>query len=164
MAVVKKEIWNFVDRDDVGCVTDHLDAQGEWRTWRDAEGRTLLHRACEAGSLFVAEALVRQNALLNSPSENAHAETALHSLLRAGPDTMTPVVRLLILAGAELNARDASGRTPLHWAVSRGAEGWVSHLIAEGADPLLKDASGCNSIDLAKQSGKSGLLPIFRSI
>ena len=53
------------------------------------------------------------------------------------------VVSLLIAATASLNARDASGSTALHWAVTRaiteGHRSIVSMLLAAGADVNVKD-------------------------
>ena len=49
----------------------------------------------------------------------------------------TPVARLLIEAGADVNARDHWG-TPLFHAASRGHDKIVALLLTAGADPRVK--------------------------
>jgi hypothetical protein len=46
-------------------------------------------------------------------------------------------IRMLARAGADLNARDSSGATPLHWAAARGREQAVVALLCAGANPTL---------------------------
>lgn len=53
------------------------------------------------------------------------------------------IARVLVEAGADLNAGDARGDTPLHWACVFGAVDMVSTLIDAGADVrALNDAGG----------------------
>ena len=44
---------------------------------------------------------------------------------------------MLARAGADLNARDSCGATPLHWAAARGREQAVVALLCAGANPTL---------------------------
>lgn len=44
------------------------------------------------------------------------------------------VVRLLLEASTDVNARDARGKMALHWAVESGSEGLVLLLLQYGAD------------------------------
>ena len=46
---------------------------------------------------------------------------------------------MLIDKGAEVDACDAHGLTPLHWAAKEGHAALVKLLLAEGADPHRKD-------------------------
>ncbi len=55
------------------------------------------------------------------------------------------MVRLLIARGADVNARDAETRAPIHQAVGAGAQDVVEMLLNAGADPSV----GCKAIGLA---------------
>jgi ankyrin repeat protein len=48
-------------------------------------------------------------------------------------------MQLLIQAGSDINARNKSGRTPLHWAADRGAADAVGWLQGNGADDGLEE-------------------------
>ena len=49
---------------------------------------------------------------------------------------------------ADLNSRDARGRTPLLWAAAIGAIRSITRLISLGADEHAADDEGCNAIFL----------------
>ena len=51
---------------------------------------------------------------------------------------------------------DKAGRTPLHEAARLGREGAVRALLAAGADPGAKDASGKTPEALAEEAHKDG--------
>lgn len=58
---------------------------------------------------------------------------------------------MLNMQGADVNARDAEGRTPLHHAVMRGHLQIVDILLETGGPGLLlsKDILGCTPVHLA---------------
>jgi ankyrin repeat protein len=55
---------------------------------------------------------------------------------------LTVETQLLLQHGADPNARDKKGDTPLHYAVRENAFLIVSHLLQNGADPNLADHKG----------------------
>jgi len=61
------------------------------------------------------------------------------------------VITTIVLQGADVNARDAEGRTPLHHAVMRGHLQIVDMLLDRGGPALLlsKDILGCTPVHLA---------------
>jgi len=55
----------------------------------------------------------------------------------------------LVRAGADVNARDANGRTPLHVATYRGDAAAVRALLAGKADPNLLDRQRYDAVTIA---------------
>ena len=78
--------------------------------------------------------------------------TPLHSAVAddAGSD-VKDLVRVLIDAGADPNARSASGGTPLHTAGFTGNVPVTEMLLAAGADPEATDAKGLTPLDHARE-------------
>jgi RNA polymerase primary sigma factor len=62
-------------------------------------------------------------------------------------------VRLHLLRGDSLEARDATGRTPLLIAASKNRANICSMLLEAGADPLVTDVNGQNALSLANACG-----------
>jgi ankyrin repeat protein len=60
-------------------------------------------------------------------------------------------VRELLALGADPDARDEQGRTPLFSAVLGGAIGLVGLLLESGADPNARDAEGWTALHFAAQ-------------
>ena len=66
------------------------------------------------------------------------------------PDNWLPAVRFLIEeCGADVNARDANGYTPLHHAASRGDNGLIKYLMQKGADVMVVSRKGQTTADMA---------------
>jgi len=66
-------------------------------------------------------------------------------------------IEYLLSAGANVNARDANGATPLHRAVRTRSAAAVRALLAGGADLRLTNMNGSTPFDLAtRNTGKSG--------
>jgi ankyrin repeat protein len=66
------------------------------------------------------------------------------------PDNWLRAVRYLVEeCGADVNARDANGYTPLHHAASRGDNELIGYLLAKGADVTLVSREGQSTADMA---------------
>jgi ankyrin repeat protein len=61
-----------------------------------------------------------------------------------------PAVKFLVEElGADVNARDHNGYTPLHHAAARGDTELIRYLVAKGADVRAVSRSGQTTVDLA---------------
>ncbi|MGD9905088.1 MAG: ankyrin repeat domain-containing protein [Vicinamibacterales bacterium] len=66
------------------------------------------------------------------------------------PDGWVPAVRFLVEElGADVNARDHNGYTPLHHAAARGDNALIHYLVSKGADPTAVARSGQTTVDMA---------------
>jgi ankyrin repeat protein len=87
--------------------------------------------------------------------------TALH-LATAGANP--EVVKLLLDAGASVNARDARGLTPLMWAVGtdRPQPRIVGMLLEHGADASIASSIGETATDWARKYNNPAVLPALK--
>jgi ankyrin repeat protein len=67
------------------------------------------------------------------------------------------VVALLLERGADPNARQQVGYTPLMGAASAGRTDMVQALIAAGADPSLVNDEGKTAADIAAEHGHQAI-------
>lgn len=66
------------------------------------------------------------------------------------PDGWVPAVKFLVeVLGADVNARDHNGYTPLHHAASRGDNDLIRYLVSKGADVKAVSRSGQTTVDMA---------------
>ena len=66
------------------------------------------------------------------------------------PDGWLPAVKFLVEElGADVNARDHNGYTPLHHAASRGDNDLIRYLVSKGADVKAVSRSGQTTVDMA---------------
>ena len=66
------------------------------------------------------------------------------------PDGWLPAVKFLVEElGADVNARDHNGYTPLHHAASRGDTDLIRYLVSKGADVKAVSRSGQTTVDMA---------------
>ena len=86
-----------------------------------------------------------------NPNERHHltGDTPLHTAVSC-EDPDARIVRLLLEHGADPNARDRNGRTPLHYAAIYGHYEIVKLLTDFGADPCARDSSGRTPADCAR--------------
>ena len=71
------------------------------------------------------------------------------------------LVRKLLDAGADPNAKSASGGTPLHTAAFTGDGAILDLLLARGADASIKNAQGKTAADIARERGHPGMARVL---
>lgn len=96
------------------------------------DGFTPLALAAQFGAEQAARLLLAVGADPNARSRNELGNTALHAAV-AG--RRIALVDLLLDAGADIDARDGKGLTPLSLATNDGDDVIARRLIARGADP-----------------------------
>lgn len=73
------------------------------------------------------------------------------------PGRQVAMIRLLLRSGANLDAHDQNGATPLHRAVRTRCAAAVKCLLAAGADPTIRNKPGSTPFHLAVQNtGRGG--------
>ncbi|HEV8363298.1 MAG TPA: ankyrin repeat domain-containing protein, partial [Gemmatimonadaceae bacterium] len=66
------------------------------------------------------------------------------------PDAWLPTVKFLVEElGADVNARDFNGYTPLHNAAARGDNEMIKYLVSKGADVKAVARTGQTTADMA---------------
>lgn len=98
-----------------------------------------------AGDRQSVRSLLRQGVSPNLQSENR--APILHETISG--TIRLDVARLLLHAGADIDGRDSIGRTALHLAATAGDRGTIEFLLANGAKPDLRCASGKTALDYA---------------
>jgi ankyrin repeat protein len=103
--------------------------------------------------------LLTRGADVAQVARNPMEVQALHS---AAAGKSFEVVRLLVEAGAPVNAKQHKGWAPLHEAVlSRDVE-MTRYLLAHGADPKQQNDEGKSAIGLAAEAGEAAILKLLK--
>jgi Ankyrin repeats (many copies) len=76
-------------------------------------------------------------------------EAGLTALMRAADRNALQVMRILVDAGADLNATDGDGLTALHYAAVCDHAAAAGLLVTRGADTDLRDEDGATAQDVA---------------
>ena len=120
----------------------------------DGDGWTPLHLAAHYGHADVVSLLLHNNAPVDIRSTNQMANTPLHAALagRRGD-----AAKMLIDAGADVNARQHGGWAPLHSAAANGDREMVDLLIARGADSAAVNDAGVSVAAIARDRGHAAL-------
>ena len=136
---------------DVDTLRAALDAEPGVVTAYSADGWTALHLAGFFGSVPAVRLLLERGANVNAWSLNAMRNTPLHAGL-SGP-LPHEGARLLVEAGADVNARQHGGYVSLHSAATRGEVATLDLLLDRGADPDTAADDGRRPIDFARERG-----------
>jgi ankyrin repeat protein len=116
----------------VGLLLEH----GAWEYERQLAGEddeTSLHLVAMEGAENVLKPFFEYTAprmCINTPG-GSKLNTPLHLAVQSGD---LPTVKLLVEAGANLEARNIRLCTPLHWAIKHNKSDIATYLIAHGAD------------------------------
>jgi len=144
----------------------------------DREGQMPLHVAVEQGNQVICRLLIEHGAKLAAPNRDGHTplelavlggkmpvaslllragaaldpQHLLREAIRGGTD-FRDVYEFLVKHGADVNAPDALGDTPLIAAVRTGNRVTVKRLIEQGADVNRPGGGDITPLSLARQGG-----------
>ena len=124
---------------------------------RRFSGRTLMHFACGAGCLEAVALLLRLGTDPNTRDSGGH--TPLYRVANeCASETGPKVVRMLVRAGAEVNACGGVTRaTPLHMAARRGFVEIARALLDCGAAVEARDSKGDTPLQRAINCRRKGV-------
>lgn len=111
----------------------------------DEDGVTALHAAAKAGRTAAIEKLAA-HAGIEIDARDTWGATPLMTAAHHGK---TQAVTLLKKKGADINAKDNSKRTAMHYAVSRDYLETLQEIGRLGGDATMPDKNGITPIDLA---------------
>lgn len=122
-------------------------------------GRTALMVAVSTGQTAIIDLLLELGADPNHG--NRQGQRPLHYLAASASDVTERLLLKLVKAGADVDAIDLDGVTPLSNAVLGDRPDLVRHLLAAYANPELKNAEGFTSLHLASSFGKVEIIRLL---
>lgn len=115
------------------------------------DGWTPLHLAAAFANADTVRLLLEHGAHVHQRSHNPLRNQPLHACLALSKSP--EIVQALIDCGADVNATQAGGYTPLHQAAVAGSEELVNLLLQAGADPKFPCDKGMTAADYAQERG-----------
>jgi len=126
---------------------------------------TPLMVATQYGHIDVMKVLIHGGADIHLVAEGQSVlQRALVPLFTA-PERQRAAIRLLVAAGADVNAVDRDGRTPLLYAIAEGENNVqaVRELIVLGSRLTVVDARGRSPLDLARENKDPEMIQLIHS-
>ncbi len=125
-------------------------------TMKDSEGKTVLHKAAEKGSLNQVNELLAKGA--DGNAKNNNGGTPLHAAAFYGH---VGIGTSLIEAGVEINEVNNFGNTALHVAALKGRNEVCELLMKKGIDVTIKNANGHTALEVAQTSEQAGVIKVL---
>jgi ankyrin repeat protein len=118
---------------------------------------TALMFAVYSDALEIVEAVLRYKPNLELRTKN-ESRTALHQAVARAERLRVDIVEVLIKAGANVDATDEKGWTPLHIAAWDGKAELISALLKAGANPNIHAHDGALPLSLARRTSGPAVL------
>ena len=115
------------------------------------DGWTALHLAAAFGTPEAVDTLLQHGASVEAVSKNPQRNQPLHTVLALGRNPAT--VRLLLAHGADPNATQVGGFTPLFSAATADRRDLAEMLIESGAHALHSSDLGKTAAEFARERG-----------
>jgi ankyrin repeat protein/L-ascorbate metabolism protein UlaG (beta-lactamase superfamily) len=125
-------------------------------------GQVSIFQAAETGDLETVARLIKTDPSLVKAT-NAEGDTPLHLAAgcRRGEAAALPIIRLLLESGADLEAKNSSGQTPLLYSCYAGFQGAVGLLLDKGASFQYRDRNGRSPLHYAAREGKAAVVEVL---
>ena len=146
----------YVDR-----LRERLEADPGAASAFSPDGFTALHFAAFFGKPEAARMLLEYGAAVDVYTRNPFANQPLHA---AAAGRHIEVCRVLLAAGADVNATQHGGFTPLHEAAQHGDVEMSELFLSAGADPSLTTDAGETAADVAAGAGHVDLARRLREV
>ena len=118
--------------------------------WRDEDGATALHFAATFRNAPLINFLLDHGADIEAADKKGFR--ALHHAAQCAGDDPTAALKALLARGAEVDAQNNNGTTPLLHAVIRNKPWNVKELVLAGADENIANNTGNTALKDAKES------------
>ena len=119
------------------------------------DGWTALHLAAAFGTPLSVGALIFRGARVDAVSKNAQRNQPLHAALALGRNPSA--IELLLSHGANPNATQAGGFTPIFAAATANRKDLAELLVNHGANPHQASDQGKTPADFARERGHQEL-------
>jgi len=141
-------------------LTALLDDDPSYATAYSSDGFSALHLAAFFGQSDAARFLLERGAEVDARGRGWMTGTPLHSAASA---SHVEILRMLLDAGADPNARQSGAWTPLHSAARNGNAECVALLLAHGADPIARNDEGTSVLAMAEEAADEETIALVRA-
>ena len=152
------DIWDAASVGATARVAELLDADPGLLNAYAPDGFFPLALAAFFGHPETVKLLLARGADVGQAARNPMKIQALHSAVTNSLET----VKMLVDAGAPVNAKQDKGYAPLHEAVNRGDVEMTRYLLAHGADPKQQNDDGKSAIGIAADKGNQDILKLLK--
>jgi len=147
---------------EVDVVRAHIEVDPEVIDHHSPDGFSPIGFAAYFGHLDLLAFLIEKGADLEAPSANAMRVGPLHSAAaHSDPTRATLIARTLLEAGADPNAQQQGGFTPLHQAVHNNNLELTQLLLSHGANPHVSNDDGDSPLQIAHAQTKRLLIDLI---
>jgi uncharacterized protein len=157
---VTQEIVDAATIGDETHLREMLEEDAALATVYSADGWTPLHLAAHFGHTAAARMLLAAGADVHAWSRNDLANQPLHAAV-AGQASVE-LITLLLDAGADVNASEHGGFTPIQQCAENGNLTVIELLLARGADAQAKADDGRTALAFALAGGHDAVAALLR--
>ncbi|KAK2725414.1 ankyrin repeat domain-containing protein 49-like [Artemia franciscana] len=148
------ELLSKAEDGNCGAIKAIIKAHPEIINFKDGDGYTALHKACQCNFLEVAKFLIYNRADISAKSEEGW--TPLHS---AAHWDAVDCVNFLLQCGADVNSKSVGGSTPLHVASrSQKRDTAIVMLSHPSCDLSITNDAGDTAGDILRRNTKHDYL------